>query len=238
LSRYTSNETLIASAILHDVVEDGNVAMEDLKNDFGEEVAGIVSALTEDETIKDWSERKGENLARLSNFKAAYVIKAVDALVNMQDLFTAIENDGESVWKKFNAPKEMKMQYFEKILEDLKTEMPGELLKEYVSALKDLEYSHLIANNKSDFGFHELCIRRWFVYSQTSLHFSFGDPPLYWRFFGARLVRRLPIIVGLVGVVAVVASIAGIAVEEAEDYGEDIEHPLSAFFCHSRPRCL
>lgn len=57
-------------------------------------------------------------------------------------------------------------------------------------------------------------------------------------FLGARLVRRLPIIVGLVGVVAVVASIAGIAVEETEDYGEDIEHPLSAFFCHSRPRCL
>ena len=174
------------------MVEDGNVAMEDLKNDFGEEVAGIVSALTEDETIKDWSERKGENLARLSNFKAAYVIKAVDALVNMQDLFTAIENDGESVWKKFNAPKEMKMQYFEKILEDLKTEMPGELLKEYVSALKDLEYSHLIANNKSDFGFHELCIRRWFVYSQTSLHFFFGDPPLYWRFFGGEASSATP----------------------------------------------
>lgn len=155
LSRYTSNEALITSAILHDVVEDGNVKLEDLKSDFGEEVAGLVSALTEDKTIQDWAERKGENLSRLVNNKVAYIIKAVDALVNMRDLFTAIESQGDEVWGKFNAPKQMKMNYFERIMEDLKSDMPNDLLKEYVSALKDLQYSHLIANKISDLGFHE-----------------------------------------------------------------------------------
>ena len=154
LSRYTSNEVLIASAILHDVVEDGDVKLDELKNDFGEEVATMVSALTEDKTIKDWGDRKMENLVRLSNLKVAYIIKAVDALVNMRDLFTAVENQGDSVWKKFNAPKAMKMNYFERILDDVKTDMPNDLLKEYVSALKDLQYSHLIANKTLDLGFH------------------------------------------------------------------------------------
>lgn len=155
LSHYTSSEVLIASAILHDVVEDGNVKIDDFKNEFNEDVASIVLVLTEDKTIQDWVQRKGEHLSRLANNKTAYIIKAVDALVNMRDLFTAVESQGDAVWGKFNAPKQLKMNYFERILDDLKTEMPSDLLKEYVSALKDLQYSHLIANNDSVIGFHK-----------------------------------------------------------------------------------
>jgi len=155
LSRFTSSEVLISAAILHDVVEDGNVGIDDIKVEFGEEVKLDVAALTEDKNITDWAERKVDNLNRLLNNKTAYIIKAVDALVNMRDLFTAIESGGEAVWKKFNAPKELKMQYFERILNDIKTDMPNDLLKEYVSALKDLQYSHLLVSNRSDLGFHE-----------------------------------------------------------------------------------
>lgn len=155
LSRYTSNAILITSAILHDVVEDGNIKIEDLKNEFDEEIANLVSILTEDKTIKDWIERKNEHLARLQNNKTVYIIKAVDVLVNMRDLFSAVEAQGDVVWGKFNATKAMKMSYFERILEDTKTDMPNDLLKEYVSALKDLEYSHLIVDKVSNLGFHK-----------------------------------------------------------------------------------
>lgn len=155
LSRHTTNEVLISSAILQDVIEDGNIKIEDLKNDFGEGVATTVAALTEDKAIKDWAERKVENLTRLLNNKVAYVIKAVDALVNMRDLFTVVENQGDAVWGRFNATKAMKMDYFERILKDLEADMPNDLLKEYVSALKDLQYSHLIADKTSNLGFHE-----------------------------------------------------------------------------------
>lgn len=153
LSRYTSNPVLIAAAILHDVLEDGDIKIEELRNEFGSEVTDLVSTLTEDKTITDWAERKGENLSRLANNKTAYIIKTVDALANMRDLFTAIESSGEKVWEKFNAPKQLKMNYFEKILEDVKDNMPNDLLKDYVSALKDLEYSDLITPKESNFGF-------------------------------------------------------------------------------------
>ena len=144
LSNYTTNEDLVSIAILHDVIEDGNINYEEIKDSFSEEIADAVNLLSEDKSIKDWKERKTENLARLSSNMAIYIIKAVDALVNMKDLFYAIETYGEGVWERFNASKEMKMQYFERILKDTKASLPIDLLEKYVSTLKDLQYSHLL----------------------------------------------------------------------------------------------
>ena len=153
LSHYTTDENLISAAILHDIVETGKATIEEIKNEFGEEIAKLVEALTENGTIQNWTERKGENIGRLRNFKDAYIIKAADSLANMKDLISAIENEGENVWNKFNAPKGLKMAYFTMILEDLEKILPIDLLKNYISTLKDLEYSHLIAGNTSEIGY-------------------------------------------------------------------------------------
>jgi len=144
LSSYTTSEALISIAILHDVIEDGNVNYEEIKDNFSEEIADGVKLLTQDKSIKNWEECKVENLARLSQNMTIYIIKAVDTLLNMRDLFRTIETQGESVWERFNASKELKMQYFEKILQDTKTNLPIDLLEKYISALKDLQYSHLL----------------------------------------------------------------------------------------------
>lgn len=153
LSHYTTDENLISAAILHDVLETGKVTPDELKNEFGEETAKLVEVLTENKTIKDWADRKNENLARLRNFKTAYIIKAADSLANMRDLVSAIESQGEKVWGIFNAPKEMKMSYYRIILEDLEKELPIDLLKNYISTMKDLEYSHLITKSKEQIGY-------------------------------------------------------------------------------------
>jgi len=144
ISNYTSSESLIATAILHDVIEESNITYEDIKKEFSEEIADSVKLLTQDKSIENWEERKAENLARLSSNMTIYIIKTIDALVNMKDLFYAIQTQGESVWERFNASKELKMQYFERILSDTKASLPTDLLERYVSALKDLQYSHLL----------------------------------------------------------------------------------------------
>lgn len=153
ISRYTVDEDLICGAILHDVIEDGKVKIDDIKEEFNEAVALFVGLLTEDKTIKDWADRKTENLGRLKNYTGVYAIKAVDALVNMRDLFDLIQSEGENVWDKFNAPKDLEMKYFKMILDDTKNDMPSTLLENYVSAFKDLEYSHLLAENRTKIGF-------------------------------------------------------------------------------------
>jgi len=152
ISNYTSNESLIVTAMLHDVIEDGNITYEDIEKDFSKEIADSVKLLTEDKSIKEWEKRKAENLARLSSNMTIYIVKAVDALVNMKDLFYAVQTHGESVWERFNAPKDLKMQYFERILQETKASLPIDLLEKYVSSLKDLQYSHLLPKD-SKLGF-------------------------------------------------------------------------------------
>jgi len=153
LSYYTASEELIAAAILHDVIEDSSIKASEIKQEFGEDVCDAVELLTENKKIEDWAERKAENLNRLSQNKTIYIIKAVDSLVNMKELFALIEDQGEAVWKRFNASKEMKMAYFEKIFNEIKADLPASLLEQYVSTMKDLQYSHLIHHETQEIGF-------------------------------------------------------------------------------------
>jgi HD domain len=51
-------EPVVAAAILHDTVEDTAVGLNDIGERFGEEVAGLVAAVTEDAEIEDPAERK------------------------------------------------------------------------------------------------------------------------------------------------------------------------------------
>ena len=55
----------IAAALLHDVVEDTSEGFGEIEEDFGEGVGAIVAAMTEDESIADYSERKAEHRERV-----------------------------------------------------------------------------------------------------------------------------------------------------------------------------
>jgi GTP diphosphokinase / guanosine-3',5'-bis(diphosphate) 3'-diphosphatase len=45
-------------ALLHDVVEDTSCTVDDVRAEFGDEIAGMVDALTEDGTVKHYQQRK------------------------------------------------------------------------------------------------------------------------------------------------------------------------------------
>ncbi len=47
------DEKIILGALLHDVVEDSSITIEDLENDFDIEIARLVDSLTEDKGIND-----------------------------------------------------------------------------------------------------------------------------------------------------------------------------------------
>jgi (p)ppGpp synthase/HD superfamily hydrolase len=50
--------TVVIAGLLHDVLEDADVAAEEVQDRFGREVARIVRALTQDPAIEDYAERK------------------------------------------------------------------------------------------------------------------------------------------------------------------------------------
>lgn len=91
LSEFNLDAPTIAAALLHDVVEDTGVTENEIKKEFGEEVAFLVSGVTKLEKISySSSERHIENLRKMILAMAkdlrVILIKLADRLHNMQTL--------------------------------------------------------------------------------------------------------------------------------------------------------
>ena len=67
LTELLQDSTSIAAALLHDVVEDSDVGTEDLADEFGDEVAGLVDGLTKIAhlTFRSSTEEQVENYRKL-----------------------------------------------------------------------------------------------------------------------------------------------------------------------------
>jgi len=67
LAEQQLDATTIAAALLHDVVEDSNVSLDDIRKDFGAEIAGIVDGLTKlsSLTFRSSAEEQAENYRKL-----------------------------------------------------------------------------------------------------------------------------------------------------------------------------
>lgn len=110
VSTMTSDQELLAAAVLHDTVEDTSVTNEMIRERFGERIASLVRAETSPSTEDtgkrfSWRERKqnGMNLIKNSSFDSK-IVSLGDKLSNIR----AIERDyaviGDELWKRFHAP--------------------------------------------------------------------------------------------------------------------------------------
>src|SRR2546425_1000161 len=92
LAEQQMDTTTIAAALLHDVVEDSNVSVEDIRRDFGPEVAGLVDGLTKLSTLtfRSSAEEQAENYRKLlvsvAKDARVIIIKLADRLHNMRTL--------------------------------------------------------------------------------------------------------------------------------------------------------
>jgi len=82
--------TSIISALLHDVVEDTDYTVEDMRQMFGDQVAHIIDGLTKLEEVMDRPSKQAENfrkiLLTLSEDVRVILIKLADRLHNMRTL--------------------------------------------------------------------------------------------------------------------------------------------------------
>lgn len=118
------DETL-AAALLHDVVEKSETEIGEIENGFGETVAGLVDALTEDETVSDYVERKAEHRRRIAEVDGdALAIFAADKLTNVGMLRDAYALIGEDVGDELAVGLDLKIYVWEMDLEMLFGELP------------------------------------------------------------------------------------------------------------------
>lgn len=92
------DETFIVAALLHDVVEDTNIPLEKIEQEFGDEIAQLVNGVTKLTKInfKSREEHQAENLRKMflamANDIRVILIKLADRLHNMRTLrYTSLE---------------------------------------------------------------------------------------------------------------------------------------------------
>lgn len=134
-------EEAVAAALLHDVVEDSDTSLEEIRAAFGEIVAGYVGALTDDESIDSYRERKAEHRERVAAAAGeALAIYGADKLTNSTTLQRAYEAEGDAVREEFKVPLELKLEIWEADRDLLREKEPGlpflDSLDEALSSLR------------------------------------------------------------------------------------------------------
>jgi (p)ppGpp synthase/HD superfamily hydrolase len=114
LDEHGYGEEVLAAALLHDVVEDSGTSLDEIRAEFGENVAGMVGALTDDEALDSYRERKAEHRERVAAADGeALAIYGSDKLINVMTLREAYEAEGDAVQEEFKVPIELKTEIWE-----------------------------------------------------------------------------------------------------------------------------
>ena len=98
------DERVLVAAILHDTVEDTETTEQELVRNFGQEVADIVSEVTDDKNLPK-AERKRLQIEHASSIsRRAKLVKLADKVSNLRDVASSPPMD----W-----PLERRQEYFE-----------------------------------------------------------------------------------------------------------------------------
>lgn len=104
----TSDQELLAAAVLHDTIEDTNVTVEELRAEFGDRIANLVHAesdqFTEGVSEEDsWHDRKQAAIDRLASAPHDSKIVALgDKLSNMRAIARDYAIKGDALWQIFH----------------------------------------------------------------------------------------------------------------------------------------
>lgn len=112
VSEMTTDEEVIAAAYLHDILEDTNVSKEEIEQNFGKRVLGLVEAESENKAFS-WYERKQTTITHLKGAsKEVQIIALADKLSNMRDTAQDYLAFGDQIWNKFNEKDKSKHEWY------------------------------------------------------------------------------------------------------------------------------
>jgi (p)ppGpp synthase/HD superfamily hydrolase len=132
-------EVVVSAALVHDVLEDTDVSEAELRQQLGDEIVDIVTAVSEDTSLP-WEERKEAYVRSVAAAgEAVWVVSVADKIHNAGDLIEFHAAAGPDAWKVFNRGKDKKI-WFEKLLyTELKKVWQHPLLDTYAVKISELE---------------------------------------------------------------------------------------------------
>ncbi len=122
LEEYGYDDEVIAAGFLHDVVEDTKYTLEDIKKEFGSEIASLVKSASEPDKSLSWEERKKHTIETSKNLPLRNkVVICADKINNLEDLMIKFEKNGKRDFNAFKRGEESQKWYYTSIYESLIT---------------------------------------------------------------------------------------------------------------------
>lgn len=136
LAKYNFSDTVIAAALVHDVLEDTDYPDTKLGTELGEEVLEIVQSVTNDDSLP-WEEKKKKYIESVRNSsEGAKAVALADKIHNVESLLEAYDKQGSKIWDKFNRGKEQKLWFESEVLNMLKETWHHPLIEKYENLLE------------------------------------------------------------------------------------------------------
>lgn len=120
LRQYGADDNVIAGGYLHDVPEDSNRTLEDIKRNFGEDIMHLVDVASELDKTKTWEERKKDKIEKMkSKTLREKLIVIADKISNIEDLERIFKEKGYADFSAFKRGKEKQEWYYRNIYKSL-----------------------------------------------------------------------------------------------------------------------
>lgn len=130
VSNLTDSEETVCAAFLHDTVEDADISIQTIEEEFGKRVAFLVLSETEEKNVNisppdSWYIRKEKSLNKLRQIedREVHILWLGDKLSNLRSIAKTYRQRKDEIWSAFNCKdKKQHKWYYEsisKILSDL-----------------------------------------------------------------------------------------------------------------------
>jgi len=137
-------EEEVVAALLHDAPEDqgGEDRLQDIRDRFGDEVAGIVAGNTD--TFEDpkppWRERKERYVARIAHEpESVRLVSAADKLHNARSILAGLRSVGDELWQRFNGGRDGTLWYYRALVEAFETAGSNPVVEELDRVVAEME---------------------------------------------------------------------------------------------------
>lgn len=136
------DEDLAIAALLHDVVEDCDVTVDQVRDRFGPRIGAVVADCSDsfDAEKAPWRERKEAYLASLDRKPAdSLLVSLSDKTHNARSICDDLAAVGPSLWERFTAGREGSLWYYRSLADTFNRLLPGPGARRLDAAVRQME---------------------------------------------------------------------------------------------------
>jgi len=139
------DETEAIAALLHDAVEDqgGLETLNEIRKNFGEDVASIVEACSDTllSPKPPWRERKERYIQKLETATDSVLrVSQADKLHNLRSMYVDYQQKGQELWSYFRGRKDGSLWYYQSLVKVFRKHGNTPMLTEMEKLLKELDH--------------------------------------------------------------------------------------------------